>query len=212
MLHYDCNRYIFIGDIMILFEQDGLEVSTIEASDKEMVIKLFSENDFGCDFESGALRPTNSQFSKIIDDIISGKTDEENIFVLRKNGKVIGYESMFVEFSRLVIGHIAVNETERGNDYGKLLTNCAIMVAENEGRDVAVWSNHLDKYLKSMGFETNDKIHYLHKYQGIKTPGLPVLFVSPEEYKKRQDKKLEEETERFRKFLESDASKMIFDL
>ena len=194
---------------MILFKQDGLEISTIENSDKQRVLELFSENDFGCDFESGALRPTNSQFSKIIDDIISGKTDEENIFVLRKNGKVIGYESMFVEYSRLVIGHIAVDRAERGNDYGKLLTNCAIMVAENEGRSVSVWSNHLDKYLKSMGFETSDRIHYLHKYQGIKTPELPQIFVSVDKYKKRQEEKSKKEVEKFRKFLESDFGKLL---
>ena len=197
---------------MILFQYENLEVSTIEEADKNAVIKLFSENDFGCDYESGALRPTDAQFSKIIDDIILGKTDEANIFVLRKNGKVIGYESMFVEYDRLNIGHIAVEKNERGNDYGKLLTQCAIMVAENEGREVFVWCNHLDKYLKSMGFETHDKIHYLHTYQGIKTEGLPVLFVSAKEYKKRQDEKRKKEVDDFKSFLESDACKIIFDI
>lgn len=197
---------------MVLFKQDDLEISTIENSDKEAVQKLFAENDFGCDYEASALRPSDNQFAKIIDDIVAGRTDEENIFVLRKNGKVIGYESMYVEYDRLNIGHIAVDKKERGNDYGKLLIHCAIMVAENEGSEVAVWCNHLDEYLKSMGFETSDKIHYLHAYQGIKTTGLPTLFVSPEDYKKRQQKRMENEAEDFKKFLESDACKMIFDL
>lgn len=197
---------------MILFKNEDLEISTIEKSDKEMVLKLFSENDFGCDYETGSLRPSNDQFSKIIDDIISGKTDEESVFVLRKNGKVIGYESMFVSFDRLKIGHIAVDKSERGNNYGKLLTNCAIMVAENEGRKVVLWCNHLDEYLKSMGFKTNDGIHYLHEYQGIKTEGLPKIFVSVEDYKKRQEEKSKKEAEDFKKFLESDWGKTILGL
>jgi len=196
---------------MIFYKQDDLEISTIENQDKKKVIELFSENDFGCDYESGALRPTNSQFSKLIDDIISEKTDEEYIFVLRKNGNVIGYASTFVDYDRLVIGHIAVDKSERGKDYGKLLTNCAIMVAENEDRSVSVWSNHLDKYLKSMGFVTTDGIHYLHEFQGMKTPGLPTIFVSIEEYKKRQDEKSKREVERFKNFLESGMGK-LFDL
>ena len=196
---------------MIFFKQGDLEISTIENQDKQRVLELFSENDFGCDYESGALRPTNAQFLKFMDNIISGKTDEEYIFVLRKNGNVIGYASTFVDYERLVIGHIAVDKSERGNDYGKLLTNCAIMVAENEGRSVSVWSNHLDKYLKSMGFETIDGIHYLHEFQGIKTPGLTTIFVSIEEYKKRQEERSKREVERFKKFLESSKGK-LFDL
>ena len=196
---------------MIFFKQDDLEISTIENQDKQRILELFSENDFGCDYESGALRPTNAQFSKSMDNIISDKTDEEYIFVLRKNGNAIGYASTFVDYERLIIGHIAVDKSERGNDYGKLLTNCAIMVAENEGRSVSVWSNHLDKYLKSMGFETIDGIHYLHEFQGIKTLGLPKIFVSIEEYKKRQEEKSKREVERFKKFLESSKGR-LFDL
>lgn len=197
---------------MILYQNGELEISIIEESDKESVLKLFSENDFGCDYESGALRPSNEQFIQIMDDVICKKTDEESIFVLRKNGKVIGYESMFIGYGRLNIGHIAVEKSERGNDYGKLLTNCAIMVAENEGREVALWCNHLDKYLKSMGFETRDKIHYLHKYQGIKTPDLPQIFVSIEDYKKREAEKIKKESDDFAKFLESDWAKIILGL
>lgn len=197
---------------MILFKQDDLEISIIENSDKKTVQKLFAENDFGCDYESSALRPSDNQFSKIIDDIVDGKADEESIFVLRKNGKTIGYASMYVEYNRLIIGHIAVEKSERGNDYGKLLTQCAIMVAENEGREVFVWCNHLDKYLKSMGFETSDNIHYLHTYKGIKTPGLQKIFVSQQDYDARQKERMKKETEDFKKFLESDACKMIFDL
>lgn len=197
---------------MILYQKDDLEISIIDNSDKKAVLNLFSENDFNCDPETGALRPTNDQFLNIMDDIILGKNDESNIFVLKKNGKVIGYVSMFVEYDRLNIGHIAVEKSQRNNGYGCLLTNCAIMVAENEGREVSLYCLYPNSYLKSLDFKTSDGIHYLHVNQGIKTPALPKLFVSIEDYKKRQKDKSKKQIENFRKFLESDDLKKIWDL
>lgn len=190
---------------MILYNKEGIIVSTIEEQDKEKVLEYFSENDFNCDNETGALRPTNSQFMQIMEGIISGEDDENSILVLRKDGEVIGYESMYVEYDRLNIGHIAVKESERGKGYGELLTRLAILIAENEDRDVGLYCQYSNnRYFEKLGLETSDNIHYLYKRKGIKTEGLPKLFVSVSEYRDRQDKKIEEETKRFAEFLNSD--------
>lgn len=195
---------------MIIYENDEIEVSTIENADKEKVLQYFSENSFNCDYETGALRPSNSQFIQIMDDIISGKDDENNIFVLKKNGEVIGYESMYVEYDRLNIGHIAVKKSERGKGYGELLTKIAILVAENEDRNVALYCNYPNNYLEKLGLETKDNIHYLYKRKGIKSEWLPNLFVSVTEYKERKDKQLEEELKSYSDFLSSDFMKSLF--
>lgn len=188
---------------MIICEVENLSIATIEEDDRKKVIELFSSNDFNCDYETGALRPSKSQLNKIIDDIINKKTDENSILVLKVNGIVVGYISLFVEFDNLNIGHIAVESSERGKGYGSLLVQAAISIAENDGRDVSLFCNHNNNIFKKLGFETPDGIHYYHQNQGQKDPTLPKIFVSVDEYKKRAAEENQKEIERFKKFLES---------
>ena len=119
---------------MILSKKGKLSVHTIAEDDLGTVLQYFSENDFNCRGESAALRPSNTQFMCIMKDIISGKDDESNIFVLKRNNEVLGYVSMFVDYDRLVIGHIAVDKGERGHGYGSYLTKVAIDVADHRVR------------------------------------------------------------------------------
>lgn len=188
---------------MNLYNKDGIIVSTIEKGDEEKILEYFSENTFNCDYETGALKPSNEEFLQIMNKIISREDDENNILVLKKDGEVIGYEAMFVEFARLNIGHIAINKLERGKGYGELLTKLAILVAENEDRDVCLYCNYPCRYLGKLGFTTKDNIHYLYKRKGIKSQFLPKLFVSLEAYKKRQEEKTRKEIEEFSGFLNS---------
>ena len=187
---------------MVIYRNGNISISTIEENDKDKVLKYFSENSFNCNHLDDNLRPTNSQFLKIMDDIISGQDDESNIFVLKKNEQVIGYESMFVEYDRLIIGHIAVDKSERRCGYGELLTKLAIVIAENEGRNVGLYCNHLNSYLRKIGFETIDGIHYIYKRRKI-SKETPVFFVSVEKYRERKEKEIEQEVKRYTKFLQS---------
>ena len=198
---------------MNLYNKDGIIVSTIEEADKDKVLEYFSESTFNCDYETGSLKPTNSQFAQIMEGIISGEDDENNILVLRKDGEVIGYESMYVEYDRLKIGHIAVKESERGKGYGELLTRLAILIAENEDRDVSLYCQYTNNsYFEKLGLETKDNINYLYKRKGIKTEGLPKLFASVSEYRKRQDQKMKMETKRFAEFLDSGIMQKLINL
>lgn len=194
---------------MTIYQKDNITISTIEAIDKEKVLEYFSENHFNCDYETGALRPSNHQFLQSMDDIISLKDDESNILVLKKDNEVIGYESMFVEYDRLHIGHIAVKKSERKKGYGELLTRIAILVAENEDRDVSLYCRYPNRYLEKIGFKTSDQIHYLYKRRNRKIEGLPKLFVTVTEYKERKQKEQEEDIQKFREFLNSDIMKLI---
>lgn len=188
---------------MELYKKDNISISTIEEKDKEKVLKYFSENTFNCDAETGSLRPTNYQFNQIMDEIILGKDDESNIFVLKKDNEVIGYESIFVEYDRLTIGHIAVDKNERGNGYGELLIKIAILIAENDDRDVTVYCNYRNNVFSKIGFEGIDNIHFIYKRKGSKNELLPKLFVSVEEYKKREEQKIIDNTKQFGEFLKT---------
>lgn len=193
---------------MLIYRNKNISISTIEENDKYKVLEYFSENSFNCSPFDNDLRPTNSQFLNIMDNIIKGKDDESNIFVLKKDGEVIGYESMFVEYGRLIIGHIAVKKEERNKGYGQLLTELAVLIAELEGRDVSLFCKYKNSYLKKIGFETNDDIHYLYKRKK-QNKEVPMFFISVEEYRKRKQKEMEEETKSFAKFLESGIMDMF---
>ena len=103
-----------------------------------------------------------------MDLIISGENKTENILVLKKKEEVIGYESMFVQYDRLVIGHIAVKKSERNQGYGELLTSLAIQIAENDDRDVTLYCDHRNKYFSKLKLDSKDGIHYIHRNEGIK--------------------------------------------
>ena len=198
---------------MVLFSDGYTEISTIATEDKPYVLKLYSENNFGCDAETGALRPTNEQFNKIMDDIISGKDDESNIFVLKEQGRLIGYASCFVDYDRLVIGHIAVEKDRQGIGFGTLLTQIVTFVAENENRDVTLFCMHPNSCFKKMGLRTSDGIHYIYEKQSVKYPEIPSpLFVDIDEYKKRQEIKAKKEQDNFARFLKSDIAKKLWEL
>ena len=187
---------------MELYKKNNISISTIEEKDKEKVLKYFSENSFNCDYETGSLRPTNYQFNKIMDEIILGEDDESNIFVLKKDNEVIGYESMFVEYDRLTIGHIAVDKNERNKGYAELLIKLSILIAENDDRDVITYCNYKNNVFSKLGFEEIDNVHFIYKRKGLKNDLLPKLFVSVEEYTNREKQKLIDNTKQFGQFLE----------
>ena len=190
---------------MILSKKGKLSVHTIAEEDTAKVLQYFSENTFNCDRESGALRPSNTQFMCIMKDIISGKDDESNIFVLKRNNEVLGYVSMFVDYDRLVIGHIAVDKNERSKGYGTYLTRVAIDVAEHTGRGVRLYCSHPNPVFAKMDFTTPDGIHFYHEHKKriINPNKYPPLFVDKETYATRQAERQKQEVERFSKFLNS---------
>lgn len=194
---------------MLIYQKDEIKVSTIEESDKDKVLEYFSENDFNCDFETGALRLTNSEFIKIMDSIINDNKGIDSILVLKKNDEVIGYESMFIEFDRLTIGHIAVKKSERNQGYGELLTSLAIQIAENEDRDVTLYCAHWNKYFSKLKFESKDEIHYIHRNEGIKNNTIPKLFLSIDEYKDFADEKRKKDLEKFNNFMKKNKEMLL---
>ena len=197
---------------MVLYAKNDITISIIETEDIPAVLGYFLENDFSCDFEMSALKPSVSQFRKEIEDIIDGKDDESNVFVIKKCNTTIGYAYCFVDYSLLKIGHIAIDKNERGNGYGTILTKLITRVAENEGRSVSLECNYPNNCFEKMGFITYDGFHFKHKSKGRKSSKLPILFCSNEEYERRKEETFKKEVDNFAKFLDSDIAKFIMGL
>ena len=126
---------------------------------------------------------------------------------------MLGYVSCFVEYDRLHIGHIAVDKAHRGLGYGKMLTKLAISVAESTGRDVSLYCSHSNPLFAKMDFECLDGVHFHHKarkFHPIKK--YPKLFVDIDTYKARKDAEMKKQTDSFKKFLESDAFKVLMNM
>ena len=197
---------------MNLYTKNDITIATIETEDISAVLGYFNENDFNCDREMAMLRPSSSRFKEEMEIIISKNDDESNVFVIKKDERVIGYAYCFVDYDSLKIGHIAVDKSERGKGYGTLLTKLIIRVAENEDRDVCLECNYSNNCFKKLGFKSRDGFHFKHKSKGRKTDKLPILFVTNEVYKQRRDEESKKEVEDYANFLKSDIGKYIMNL
>ena len=109
---------------------------------------------------------------------------------------------MYISFTRLNIGHIAVIDNERNKGYGKLLTHLTILLAENDDRDISLFCDRRDNYYLELGFTKIDDEHYLYEHKGIKTEGLPQLFLSIKEYDEKAKKDRIKSVKSFSKTLE----------
>lgn len=197
---------------MLLYKKDNISISLIEESDIEEVLKLFSENTFNVTPDTG-MKPTSYQFEEVIRENMNKETKKkETVLVLKSDDAVIGYLSCFIDYSRLTLGHIAVNEAYQHRGYGRLLTITAMHLASLSNRDVDCICYHRNKYLKSLGFETEDDIFYIFRGRLDVKIGTPDIFMSIEEYKEMKKRENEREVEDYSKFLDSDIGKMLLNL
>lgn len=197
---------------MVLYEKDDIVISTLDKESIPDILKYFGENDFNCDYESGSLRPSNEKFREIMEEILVTENKIEEVLALKKEGKCIGYLACHVEYSRLNIGHIAVDRKERSKGYGRLLTLVALEIANNEGRDVALQCYYNGKkYWPELGFETRDGVHYLYRCKNIKN-NLPKIFMSCEEYEEMMSIEQEKQLQSYRSFLNLDIMKRILEI
>lgn len=195
---------------MILYQKDDLEISLIEEDDIEDVIELFESFDFDINYGTGN-KPISSTFRRIIKQNLSREEKIDTVLVLRKDLKVIGYLSCFVDYSRIVLGHIAINSDYQHRGYERLLTLVSMYLASKSNRDVSCVCYHQNKYLTDLGFETNDGINYMFKGR-LEEDCVPDIFISIEDYSELQRKEAKEEIERFKRFLDSPLGKHILSL
>lgn len=193
-----------VSDNMTLYQKDNIKVRIVEEKDVPYILKFFNENSFNCDFETNSLRPSTFQFEEIIREVIKGECLTETVLVLEKDNICIGYLLCYIEYDRMHLGHIAIKKNERNKGYGKLLTIIALKIASNENRDVSLTCYYKNNsYLKSLGFNTSDNIHYLWKGPKVRNE-YPIIFMTNEEYKKMKELEMEKELADWTNFLNSD--------
>ena len=171
---------------MIIYNNQNIKIETIQEETRNKVMELFLDKNSNMHPLDVEIKPTASQFGMIIDKIIKDKDDENIILVLKKEDEVIGYIYLFVHYDKLIIGNVCVEKKERRQGYGQLLTKIAILVGENEDRDVSLRCHYPNKYLKKLGFTELDSSYYLYKRKGLKSPNFPTFFIGIEEFEKRR--------------------------
>lgn len=174
---------------MLFYDRDGIKVETLKLQDKEKVLDYYAKDTLDCNYEASILKINTENFRKIIDDLVLEKTDEINIFVLKKNDQVIGYETMYIDCDRLHIGSIIIDKKEQDKGYDELLIRLAVLVAENDQRDVSLYCDRDNKCLEKIGFKTTDNIYYFYEKIGLKIEWYPKIFASVDEYRKRYNQK-----------------------
>lgn len=175
---------------MTIYNNQGIKIETIEEETREKVMELFLDKNSNMHPLDQNNKPTVLQFQTIIDKIIKNNDDENNILVLKKEDEVIGYIYLFVHYDKLIIGNIFVKKEHRQKGYGQLLTKIAILVAENEDRDVSLLCYYPNKYLKRLGFIELDGPYYIYKHKGVKNPNFPTFFIGIEEFNQRRKKEI----------------------
>lgn len=196
---------------MILYKKDDISISLIENDDIEEVIKLFNSFSFNVTLDTG-LRPTSYEFRRIIEENIERDKKIDTVLVLKLNGMVIGYLSCFVDYSRIVLGHIAVNQDFQHQGYGRLLTLVALHLASLSDRDVSCTCYYPNKYLSELGFKTRDGVFYLFKDRAQAPNDMQDIFISLEDYEMKKRFEMEKEVEDFSKFLDSGIGLMLKNL
>lgn len=196
---------------MILYRNRNkkIKIRIVEERDIPYILKYFKENDFNCDYGTGALRPSNYEFEEIIREVINKKDRTQTVLVIEKDGECIGYLACHVSYDRMRLGHMAIKKEERNNGYGKLLITVALKIASNENRDVSLTCYYGNKsYWKILEFDTTDNVHY---YCDVKKErnSYPTIFMTCEEFKQMREIEAQEELEEWGNFLGSGPMKYI---
>lgn len=195
---------------MVFYKKDNIEISLIEEKDIDAVLKLFESFDFNVTLDTG-IKPSTSTFESIIRTNLALEKKYDTVLVLKIDDVVVGYISCYLDYSRLVLGHIAVDESYQHQGYGRLLTYVAMMLAAKTNRDVSCICYHRNKYLRTLGFFSYDGIHYIFEGR-LDSNDLPDVFMSIDEYANFREEEINKEVEEFSKFLESDLGQLILNL
>ena len=196
---------------MIFYDKDGIVIRLAEEQDISKIVELFSKNNFNCDYESGSLRPSNSQLENLINESINSDIKTDAYLVMYKGEKFIGYLAMHIDYDRVVIGHTAVVKKEQHKNYGRMMTFVALNIASNEDRDVVCQCYNPNNYFVKIGFKNIGSGNYLKKTKHVDKK-IPKVFISNNEYKRMQLERQKQEIDNFKSFLESDTFKLIKDL
>ena len=215
-----------------IWNKDGITISTIDKEDIKGIVDCFEKNGpvYFKYMDSPSPLNLKSDLYKMMNNSLDGTDNTNAILVIKRNGLIIGYMHMYVEYGITCLADVVINSDER-NDTRCFLTKTCISIAKsfasNDHRTLRIYRSYgsknriLSEYwlgpmLKGEGFTfTGDYMDHArffeYKYNENEETieGLPSLFPSIEEYSRRATEESQNRVEGFVRFMNSDMGKII---
>ena len=213
----------------IIWNRDDETISTIDKEDVEGILNCYEKSGLTYkDPYTGKAISIGANLQETMNNTIDGTDNTNAILAIKRNGTIIGYMHLYVDYGRLVLQDIVFNPDESSDRKVKLTQICitiAKQFAINDNRKLVIFcgcdNGVLNEYwlkpeLVKAGFEHSadyqfDATFFQYKpKEGEKTiDGLPHLFPSKEEYKKMAEDESQKRVAKFAHFLTSDTGRKI---
>lgn len=213
----------------IIWNRDDETISTIDKEDVEGILNCYEKSGLTYkDPYSGKAISIGANLQETMNNTIDGTDNTNAILAIKRNGTIIGYMHLYVNYGRLVLQDIVFNPDESSEQIEKLTKICitiAKQFAINDNRKLVIFcgcdNGVLNEYwlkpeLDEAGFEHSadyqfDVTYFQYKPKESEklVDGLPDLFPSKEEYKKMAEDESQKRVAEFANFLTSDTGRRI---
>lgn len=212
----------------IIWNRDDEKISTIDKDDIKGILNCCEKSGLTYrDPYSGKAISIGANLQETMNNTIDGTDNTNAILAIKRNGTIIGYMHLYVEYDRLVLRDIVFNSDESNDQIVKLTKICITIAKQfsiNDNRKLVIFcgcdNGVLNEYwlkteLDKAGFEYSaylyDATFFQYKPKESDKPidGLPKLFPSKEEYQKMAEDESQKQVAKFANFLTSDIGRNI---
>lgn len=196
----------------IIWNRDDETISTIDKEDVEGILNCYEKSGLTYkDPYSGKAISIGANLQETMNNTIDGTDNTNAILAIKRNGTIIGYMHLYVNYGRLVLQDIVFNPDESSEQIEKLTKICitiAKQFAINDNRKLVIFCGC--DFEHSADYQFDATFFQYKPKEGEKTiDGLPHLFPSKEEYQKMAEDKSQKRVAEFANFLTSDTGRRI---
>lgn len=201
---------------MIIYQSRNVIVRTIEDGDCQDYLKLFDEENFGCNGINENQKPSLYETKKFLQSVIDKETIDKEVLVLEAMREFVGYVTVSRPHkNQYHIGSIAVRREKRKQGYGTILLDIVKELARRDNCHIKLECiNESFKYFENQGFKNSGRFNFIYEERknqiqksSIKSNFIKPIFVDysilKEERQRRDEEGLSKEHESFQKFLKS---------
>lgn len=145
-------------------------IRKMQIEDFEEIMKIFNVTNFGCIGMKELFKPEKQEQMLMMREILSGMCKTEELIILEKNNKLIGYATIQeIEKNTWHIGQIAINPNYQKQGNGKKLLKKIQQLAQENKKDILLECFEKDnQFFTKENFEKikEDKIvtYYIWRY------------------------------------------------
>lgn len=215
-----------------IWNKDDITISTIDKGDIDGILECYEKEGPIYNKYMDSPSPLNLKpyLYKMMNNSLDGTDNTNAILVIKRNGIIIGYMHMYVEYGITCLADVVINSDEQ-NDTRCFLTKTCISIAKsfasNDHRTLRIYRSYgsknriLSEYwlgpmLEKAGFTFTGKymdyarfFEYEYNETEETIEGLPSLFPSIEEYSRRATEESQKRVKNFVSFMKSDMGKKI---